>query len=520
MENYYRYDMFAEKAVMGLAEKIGSKMNPAMDFFGKGYRLATFGIAIGIENEDGTFDDSRHARLDSDYLQWEPLGMGKRLTNEAKEFLSKVDKNSDPYTYVLSALLLKDQKESETALDLLDIARISDDEFSFLLLLLASEYPVLALETASKMMGKRDIPVCAIGALRTNIAYLRYGEWVDRFESAFFMSSMKNAEGNLDAKSFDFLHDKTCLLLTFSRYSEALPIICELVDIAVDDKSPGYKFVHLVQNRLIGLIEKISLNKPLAFKEETELGNRILELLLQVIADDESNPNSFLNMRKKFLKKLDETPQAHSTQELISTRRVIILSPSEKPEEDLAVDYSEDIFSLSAIVLTFGIGKRKLLEFLKRGGSITEGDFKAALASLELAYDIGEQSVNFKRKLYEFLQPGINLQMSELYVLAARLAIDLEEWAQAKEFLSQIPGKHPFVKKKMELETILLGKTGNIKGAKALANDLVRLDSNYWPLIDWLDGEIYKIIASKDEYNEELFARYCKDVVASRHHSP
>jgi len=85
--------------------------------------------------------------------------------------------------------------------------------------------------------------------------------------------------------------------------------------------------------------------------------------------------------------------------------------------------------------------------------------------------------------------------------------------------LSQIPDKHPFIKKKMELETRLLGKTGDIKGAKALANDLVRLDSKYWPLIDWLDGEIYKIIASKDEYNDELFARYCKDVVAGRHKS-
>jgi len=512
MENYYSYSgVSAEGAVMDFAEKVGSKMNPAIDFFGKWRRVAPFGFVIGIQNEDGTYDDSRNATLDMEYLPWEPLGMGKRLTNEAKEFLSKVDKNADPYMYTLSALLLKDQKATETALDSLNIAGISDDEFGFLMLLLSSEYPVLALDVASKMMEKRDVPVCAIGALRTNIAYLRYKELVDRFESAFFMSCMKNAEEMSSAKRFDFLCDKACLFLTFARYSEALPILCELTDIASEKKTEAILNVfHLDVDSLMALIEKISLNKPLVYKEETELGNKILNMLLRVIADDESNPNSARNAQRKFIKKLSEEPRAYPSDSLITTRRVIISSSEEQSEE---VNY--DVFPLSAIVLTFGVGKRELVEFF-REGIIAEGDFKAALASLELAYDIGEQSTSFKRKLYEFLQAGINLQMNDLYVLATRLAIDLEEWVQAKELLSHISDKHPFVKKKMELETLLLGKTGDIKGAKALANDLVRLDPSYWRLIDWLDGETYRIIANKDEYIDELYARYCKDV-ASRH---
>ena len=513
MENYYSYSgVSADMAIRDLAKKVGSKLNPATDFFGNMIPLR-MSFVIGIKNEDGTYDNSGNATLEREYLPWEPLGMGKHLTNEAKEFLSKVDKNTDPYMYTLSALLLKEQKATEMALDSLNIAGVSDDEFGFLMLLLASEYPVLALDVASKMMGKRIIPVCAIGALRTNIAYLRYGGLVDIFESAFFMSVLKNAEEISSTKSFDFFHDKTCLFLTFARYSEALPILCELTDIASEKKTDAILDVfHPDVESLMEMVEKISLDTPLVYKEETELGNKILKLQLRVIADDESNPNSFRNIRRELLKKFSEEPKVYPSDSLITTRRIIVSSSDEQSEED-----NYDIFPLSAIVLTFGVGKRELVEFLGKG-SIVEGDFKAALASLELAYGIGEQSVSFKRKLYEFLQSGINLQLNDLYVLATRLTIDLEEWAQAKELLSHIPDKHPFVKKKMELDILLRGKTGDIKGAKALANELVQLDSNYWWLIDWLDDKLYQIIANKDEYYEELFAQYRKDV-ASRHKS-
>lgn len=516
MEDYYSYSgVFAESAVMDLAEKVGSGMKPAVDFFGKKRRLAPFGLVFAIKNEDGTYDVSKSVTLEREYLPWEPLGMGKLLTNEAKEFLWKADKDTEPYMHTISALLLKEQEAAEKALDLLDVARLSDDEFGFLTLLLSSEYPALALELASKIMGKRDFPTCTIGALRANIAYLRYGELVDRFESAFFMSFLKNAGGTPSAKRFDFFYDKACLLLTFARYSEALPILNELTDIASEKKNEAFLNVfHPDVESLMELMEKISLNKPLAYKEETELGNKILGLLLRVIADDEANPNSFRNIRKEFVKdELKKEPAAYSASELITTRRVTF-SPSEEEQTD---EYNDDIFPLSAIVLTFGVGKRELIGFLEKG-SIAEGDFKAALASLELAYDIGEQSVSFKRKLYEFLQGGINLQFNDLYVLATRLAIDLDEWGQAKELLGHIPDKHPFIKKKMELEVLLLGKTGDIKGAKSLANDLFQSDSNYRSLIDWLDGETYRIIAKKDEYAEELFAQYRKEV-ANRHKS-
>ena len=519
MEKYYSYSgVSAEGAVMDLAEKVGSKMNPTIDFFGKLRRVAPFGLVIAIQNEDGTYDDSTSATLEREYLLWEPLGMGKRLTDGARTFLSKIDQSSDPYMYAISAILLKEQESTETALNFLDIAGISEDEFSFLMLLLSSEYPVLALDVASKMIGKRDIPVCTIGALRANIAYLRYGEYVDAFESTFFMSFMKNADKIPSSEQFDFFYDKACLLLTFARYSEALPILRELADRITAEKRdvPADVLLAFVyMNSFMELIEKISLNKPLAYKEEAELGNAILELLLQTIAQEESDPNSFRNARKEFLKKLDEEPPAQPTQELITTRRVIISSPSEQPTEG----ESDDLFPLSAIVLTFGAGKKELVELLGKGSiSIKEGDFKSALISLELAYDIGEQSAGFKRKLYEFLQSGINLQINDLYVLAARLAIDLGEWMQAKELLSHIPGKHPFVKKKMELETLLLGKTGDIKGAKALANELVRLDSDYWKLIDRIDDETYRIIAKKDEYIEEVMEQYRK-LNANRHKS-